>query len=182
MQIHKIAAFLDELEKIGGRMQMAGYMQSRRGIRPYRVDTLLSRQAAPSSPSSSEPQHQGMEADAQAPELTQTEPAQTAQESQDDQGQEASIGKVAADETFREKVMGGLSEARPYAVSGIKAGVPAALFGKIMIGEGPKASHAARIAGLVGASLGVGNEAMKRWAEQNKRQALAKKILNVENK
>ena len=91
------------------------------------------------------------------------------------------IGKLAARERpLRERVTEKAYQARPYVVSGIKAGVPAALFGKIMVGEGAKGSHAARIAGLTGAGLGIANEAMQRWAEQNRRRALARKILSTE--
>jgi len=56
----------------------------------------------------------------------------------------------------------------------LKAGIPAAFFMKTMV---PSSAGAARTAGLVGAGLGMGNEYLERWAEKNKRKAVAKKIL-----
>ena len=161
----------DELEKIGARMRSAGYMQSRSGVRPIRVDTLLNRGV----------QSQETElATAQPPETDQPMPAEPAGETA---AEEAPVGKLAsADATLSEKTMSGVAKARPYVVSGIKAGIPAAIFGKIMAGEGAKGSHAARIAGIAGAGLGVANEAMKQWAEKHKQKALAKKILGAGGK
>ena len=176
MKSHTIAAFLDELEKIGGRMQSAGYMQSRRGTRPYRVDTLLSR-SAQSSPDPEPSQ------DVQAPEMDQPMPAEPAG-TDGAEPQEAAVGKLASaqERPLSEKAMEGMSKARPYVVGGIKAGIPSAFFAKALVGEGAKGSHAARIAGITGAGLGVANEYMKRWAEKNKQKALAKKILSSEAK
>lgn len=178
MKSHTIAAFLDELEKIGGRMQSAGYMQTRRGTRPYRVDTLLGRSSQPSQPVQPPEPVQ----DARAPEVDQPLPAEPVT-ADGAEPQEAAVGKLAAAEpTMTEKAMAGMSQARPYVVGGIKAAIPAAFFAKIMAGEGAKGSHAARVAGLAGAGLGVANEYMKQWAEKNKRQELAKKILSSEKR
>lgn len=165
MQYQKLAALFDEVEKIGASWRQAGYMQSRRGIRPLRVDTLLSKSSSDvdnfsdnASPAEAEP------------------PSASYATDEPDDG--SAIGKAAsAEEPRREKVMKGFAQARPYVVGGIKAGVPAALFGKIMAGEGPAGSKAARIAGVTGAGLGVANEYMKQWAEKNKRKDVAKRLL-----
>ena len=165
MQRQTLESVFDELEKIGASMRSAGYMQSRRGTRSLRVDTLLNRGAQQDTPTTS-----SVEQDMQAPEVDQPEPAQVAQ---DDAGEGTSVGKVAS-KSKSDKALEAFSEVRPYAVSGLKAGIPAAFFMKTMV---PSSAGAARTAGLVGAGLGMGNEYLERWAEKNKRKAVAKKIL-----
>jgi hypothetical protein len=164
MQITLLAGIFDELEKIGASTQMAGYMQSRRGTRPYRVSTLLSRDSRPNltNPDSV----------AQNPELDQPPPAQPAS---DEEGEPA-LGKTAS-ETMKERALTGFAKARPYVAEGVKGALPAALFGKIMAGEGPKGSHTARVMGVLGAAAGITNRALKDWAERHKRREVAKKIL-----
>jgi hypothetical protein len=166
MQLPEIEAFFDELEKIGARKQSAGFMQSRSGIRPYRVDTLLNRTSE--SPMSSS-------ADT-------TEPLQDAPEPEAEQhtaevAGEEDMGKTAEEEKTIEKAIGGFASARPYVAGGIAAGGPAAFITKTLMGEHPKATRAAQIAGAAGLGIGAANVALKRWAEKHKNRNLSKKIL-----
>lgn len=161
MRLHILAGMIDELEKIGASMRQAGFMQSRRGTRPIRVETLVGRQSKITEPDTI----------AQDPELDQPPPAQFAQE--EDEGDPA-VGKTAqafSPETA-EKAMHGFASARPYAVGALQAGVPAAVLGNIVGGR-----KLGIIGGLGGAGLGSVNEYLKQWAQKNKRQALARKLL-----
>lgn len=156
MQFYKLAGFLDELEKMGASYRNAGYLQSRRGIRPIRVDTLINRTSSVTEP----------EQVAQNPELDQPPAAMASEE---DSG-EASIGKTAGEKT--EKAMHGFVRARPYASSALGAAVPAALLGGIY--GGPRA---AKTFGTVGGVLGLANQGLKDWAKAHKRKGVAKAIL-----
>jgi hypothetical protein len=152
---------IDELEKIGVSMRHAGFMQARRGTRPYRVDTLLGKQPGYVEPNTV----------TQAPELDQPPPSQAAQE--EDEGDPA-VGKTAqvlSPETA-EKAMQGFATARPYAVGALQAGVPAAVLGNIVGGR-----KLGIIGGIGGAGLGSVNEYLKQWAQKNRRQAVAKRLL-----
>lgn len=160
MRLHILAGLIDELEKIGVSMRQAGFMQARRGTRPYRVDTLLGKS---SSPGYVEPN-----TTSQAPELDQPPDPQLAQE--EDEGDPA-VGKTA-EADLGTKAMQGFAEARPYVVGGLQAGVPMAVLGNIVGGR-----KAGIGAGLVGTGLGATNEYLKQWAEKNKRKAVAKKLL-----
>ena len=165
MQITILAGMFDELQKIAASKQMSAHMQSRSGRRPIRAHNLLARD---SSPSPTTP-----DSVAQNPEL---EPAAPAQPAEPSEGGEPVMGKTAAEE-LKERALTGFAKARPYVAEGIKGALPAALFGKIMAGEGAKGSHAARVMGLLGATAGVTNRALKDWAEKHKRRHVAKKIL-----
>jgi hypothetical protein len=160
MQILTITALIDELDKIktAASTQAAGYMQSRRGIRPYRVETLLSK----NNPSLTAPEDL-----TQNPELEEPE------------SDASDFDKEAAPNNIKEKSLSGFAQARPYAASAIKAAIPAALFGKFMAGEGSRGSKAARILGITGAGLGIADEALKNWAKKHKRKAVAQKILGT---
>jgi hypothetical protein len=74
----------------------------------------------------------------------------------------------------KQKALEGTVTARPYISSAVTAAVPAAMLGTIY--GGPRMGKAF---GAVGASLGVGNQALKDWAERNKRKQISKKILGV---
>jgi hypothetical protein len=163
MQLHILAGMFDELEKIGVSLGQAGFMQSRRGTRPYRVNTLLNKQNSPGyvDPSSV----------AQNPELDQPPPAELAQE--EDEGDTA-VGKTAqviSPET-QERAMHAFVGARPYVVGGLQAGVPVAVLGNIVGGR-----RTGAIAGAGATGAGVLNEYLKQWAQKHKRKAVAKKIL-----
>jgi hypothetical protein len=171
MQLHILAGMIDELEKIGARMRTAGFMQSRRGTRPYRVDTLLGKDQA--SPGYVEPN-----TSAQTPESEQ--PAEPSLAQNEGDGGDPSIGKTAEilePGSRTEKALKGFASARPYVAEGVKAGVPAAVLGNIVGGR-----RLGTIAGVGGAGLGVANEALKRWAQKNKGQAVAKKLLEGQGK
>ena len=87
--------------------------------------------------------------------------------------------KIAEDQKpVKERALESFVKVRPYAASGFGAGVPAAVFGKIVGGEGPTGSRLARTLGIVGAGLGMGNEALKQWAKKNKRRRISKAILS----
>lgn len=161
-----LAAMLDELDKIAASYRAAGHMQARSGTRPIRVHNLLGKSQG--SDQGSDRGFVDKDATTQAPETEQ--PASPEMEGDE-------LGKEAKDKGVKQKALEGFAKSRPYVVGGIKAGVPAAVFGKILVGDGPKGSKAARVAGLVGAGLGVGNEYMKDWAEKNKRRSVAKKLL-----
>jgi hypothetical protein len=172
MQVEILEGVFDELGKIAARKGQAGFMQSRRGTRPHRVANLLSRDTAPNV---STHQHPLSKADsvAQDPEKEQPPPAATVD------GEES---EKSAEKKWKERKTQALSafaKARPYAVSGIKAGVPAAVLGGIMGAgkEGARGSRAAKIFGALGAGAGMANQAIKDWAEKNKRKAVAKEIL-----
>lgn len=168
MQFPEIAAFFDELEKIGARMQSAGFMQSRRGTRPYRVDTLLGRTAAPAMESQQEP----------PPPQDGPEPGED-QHTDPEVAGEGDMGKMAVslEDERVERAIGGFASARPYVAGAIAAGGPAAFITKTLMGEHPKAMRAAQIAGAAGLGVGAANTALKRWAEKHKEKELAKKIL-----
>jgi hypothetical protein len=150
---------IDELEKIGVSMREAGFMQSRRGTRPYRVDTLVNRQSKLTEPNTV----------AQTPELDQPPEPQMAQD--EDEG-DPSVGKTASTKDVKEKAMRGFVEARPYVSSALGGAVPAALLGGVYGGK-----RTAKIFGTLGAAGGLVNQGLKDWARSHKRKAVAKKIL-----
>ena len=161
MRLHILAGMFDELEKIAVSTGQAGFMQSRRGTRPYRVDTLLGKQPGYVEPNTV----------SQNPEQDQPAPPQLSQE--EDEGDPA-VGKTAEVdwEGMGNKAMHGFVGARPYVVGGLQAGVPAAVLGNIVGGR-----RLGIMAGLGGTGAGVVNEHLKAWAAKNKRKALSKKIL-----
>lgn len=162
MQESVIAGLLDELEKISASTQMAGYMQSRRGTRPYRVSTLLAKDQA--RPHVSEPNLL-----VQNPENDQAQPAEPDTGEEDAQ----SLGKIAGKlSESNEKALGAFAKARPYVSSAAQSAVPAALLGGVYGGK-----RTAKVFGTVGAGAGVLNQALKNWAEKNKRKRVAKEIL-----
>jgi hypothetical protein len=158
MRLHIFAGMFDELEKIGASMREAGFMQSRRGTRPYRVDTLVNRQSKITEPNTV----------SQSPELEQPPEPEVARD--EDEGDPA-VGKTAQAEGA-ERAIRGFAEARPYVVGGLKAGVPIAVLGNIVGGR-----RTGAIAGGVGTGAGVLNEYLKQWAQKHKRKAVAKKLL-----
>lgn len=162
MQLHQLAGLIDELEKIGVSMRNAGFMQSRRGIRPIRVDTLVGRESRITEP----------EQVAQDPELDQPAPPQMANDS--DEGDPA-VGKTASSKGTKEKAMRSFVAARPYLSSAAKAAVPAAMLGGVY--GGPRS---AKLFGAIGATGGLVNQALKDWAQTHKRKDVAKDILRGE--
>ena len=156
-----ILGFVDELEKISASKGMASYMQTRRGTRPIRVDTLLSKENRDSV--------------AQDTDLEQPDPPTSANEESegggDGDGGAVKMAKVFTKER-KEKAIGAFAKARPYVAGGFTAGVPAALLGGVMGGK-----KTAKTLGIIGAAAGVTNEALKDWAEKNKRKRVARKIL-----
>jgi hypothetical protein len=164
MQITLLAGMFDELEKISASKQLAGYLQARSGRRPIRAHNLVDRASVNLTAPDSLTQN---------PEL---EPAQPSQPAETFESGEPVLGKTAS-EKVKQKALTGFAKARPYVAEGIKGALPAALFGKIMAGEGPKGSHTARVMGVLGAAAGITNRALKDWAERHKRREVAKKIL-----
>jgi hypothetical protein len=178
MNVSILAGFLDELDgidKVAVSRVATSFPQGRRGIRSLRVHNLIGRDfVKEDSPGiSSEPDHHNPE------DQTVANPEMADSSDGGDGGGEMSIGKMAAvfTEERKEKAIGAFVKARPYVAGGLKAGIPAALAGKIIAGEGPRGSNVARVAGIIGAGLGVANEGLKNWAEKNKRKAVAKQLL-----
>jgi len=163
MRLHILAGMIDELEKIGVSMRNAGYMQSRRGTRPIRVDTLVGRQSKITEPNTV----------SQSPELDQPPEPEMAQGEEGGEGDPA-VGKTAEVDwdNVGTRAMHGFAGARPYVVGGLQAGVPAAVLGNIIGGR-----RAGAIAGTVGTGLGATNEYLKQWAAKNRRKAVAQKLL-----
>ena len=162
-----LTGFWDEMLKIAVSTQMAGFMQSRRGTRPYRVDTLLQRDARMNS----------------AAPASSMGSADTAPESEASDTTEASdlVDKTAQAPqaaSLSERTMQGFATARPYVTGAFKAAVPAAIATKYVMGEGPRATRAARIAALAGAGLGAANRGLKDWAEKHQSTAVAQKLLD----
>lgn len=87
------------------------------------------------------------------------------------------LEKLAEEKDFKERAMSTFVKARPYAAGAAKAGIPAALAGKMLFEGASWAPHAARTAGIIGATAGVANEALKEWARRKKRGKLRKEIL-----
>jgi len=179
MNVSILAGFFDELggiDKTAVSRVATSFPQSRRGIRSLRVHNLIGRDfVKEDSPGiSSEPDHHNPEDQTVAnPEMADSS------DGDGGGGGETSIGKLAEvfTEDRKERAIGAFAKARPYVAGGLKAGIPAALAGKIIAGDGPKGNNAARIAGIIGAGLGVANEGLKNWAEKNKRKAVAKQLL-----
>lgn len=163
MQAQVLTAMLDELGKIAASYGSAGYMQSRRGTRSLRVDTLLGQSRSPQT-QDQQPGYVEPNTVSQNPE--QEQPQSPEMENED-------MGKEA-DKNLKTKAMEGFVAARPYVASGVKAAIPAAMLGGIIRSRG---SGLAKAMGAAGAVAGVGNEALERWAEKNKRRAISKKIL-----
>jgi hypothetical protein len=161
MRLQILAGMLEELEKIGASRGQAGYMQSRRGTRPYRVDTLLGKQNQPGYVEPNTVTQNPEQDQPNAPELA-----------HDEGDGDVALGKTAAPSDPKERVMHGFASARPYVASGVTAGVPSALLGNVFGGK-----RGARIGGVLGATAGATNEYLRQWAEKNRRKAVAKKLL-----
>lgn len=157
MQKAALIGFFDEMQKMAASKGMAGYMQSRRGTRPYRVSTLLQREQP--------------EQATHNPEMDQPDPPENAAESGEGGGGAVKMAKVLSKER-KEKAIGAFAKARPYVAGGFTAGVPAALLGGVLGGK-----KTAKTLGVLGAAAGVTNEALKDWAEKHKRKRVAKEIL-----
>jgi len=140
---------MDELEKIAASRVAAPFMQRREGIRPIRVHNLLGRDTV-----------------TQDPEMEPAEPPEA------DQAVDGGAEKTAREKPFKEKALETFAKARPYVASGVKAGLPMAAIGNLTVGR-----KTGIVAGTVGTAAGVVNEALKQWAEKNKRKSVAKKIL-----
>lgn len=165
MQESVIVGLFDELEKIAVSTAMAGYMQSRRGTRPYRVSTLLARDRTETDLSTPNLLVQNPENDQPTP----AEPDTGEEESQ-------SMGKIAVRLSERkEKALSTFAKARPYVAEGVKAGVPAAVLGNIYGGK-----RTAKVFGAVGLGAGILNRSLKDWAEKNKRKRVAKELLETD--
>ena len=158
MQSLTIAGFLDELEKISARKGTASWMQTRSGTRPIRVHNLVGRDSLHGLSSGVESREQS----AQAPELERPDDPEPAEETKE----AADLGEA------KTKALEGFVAARPYVSSTVQAAVPAAVLGGIL--GGPRM---AKTLGVIGGGAGVANEALKQWAEKNKRRKLSKKIL-----
>ena len=168
-----IAAFFDELEKIAASYQMAGHLKSRSGVRPIRASTLLAKDTSFASRQAPQaPQEYPGYADTKSMGELVSDTASSSS-STGDVGAEASVEKTSAQKR-RDRLMEGFATARPYVVSGVKAGVPAALLGKVFFGD-----KSAKGLAVVGSGLGVANQALKDWAEKHKRKAVAKKLLGT---
>lgn len=166
MQLDVLAGLFDELDKIATRRGMAVHLQTRSGIRPIRAHNLVGRDSNHQRRAVVE--NQGT---TQQPDL---DPGIPPERDVTDAGPDKTASNLSP---RQKKLLEHAADARPYVVGAVKAGIPAALFGKIMAGEGPKGSHAARVLGIAGAALGAGNEYVQRWAEKNKRMSVAKKLL-----
>jgi hypothetical protein len=158
-----LIGFFDEMQKMAASKGMAGYMQSRRGTRPYRVSTLLQRDQMPTQPNLV----------TQNPEMDQPEPAQNVEETEDGDG-----GAVKMAESAQDKAVDVFVKAKPYLKATAAGAVPGALLGSALGGMGtPAGRHAGRVGAVIGGGLGVANRALSDWAEKHKRTRLAKKIL-----
>lgn len=88
------------------------------------------------------------------------------------------IVKTSSDSNGRrKKLISHFTGARPYLSSAVKAALPAAVVGKIVVGDGPKGLRAARLFAAAGGALGATDRALQNWAQRNKRDPLAKKVL-----
>lgn len=160
MQEIIISALVDELEKIAASTQAAGYMQLRRGTRPYRVQTLLEKENT-----------EGFDGFTQNPDTELAPPAQL----EADDGAEMDTPKTAKLSKERkssrsDRALLAFSKSRPYVTDAIKAGVPTAVFGKLLVGEGARATRAARLLGIFGASAAVTNRALGDLAARKKQR------------
>lgn len=84
---------------------------------------------------------------------------------------------AASDDGLKQRALEGFVKARPYVSAGLKAGVPAAVMGKLLVGEGKAGTRAGQVLGVLGAGAGVTDEALEQWARRNKRRREAKTIL-----
>lgn len=162
-----IAGFFDELDKLGARRETANWMQSRSGIRPIRVQTLLDKER-PIEDSGS---------DSLRPEVVESAADSTGVAEESMTGGEqgtGEVGKAAAliSKERKGQALHGFARARPYVSGAVKAGVPAAVLGSIYGGK-----RTAKLLGAVGAAAGATNEALKGWAEKNKRRSAARALL-----
>jgi hypothetical protein len=87
--------------------------------------------------------------------------------------------KVATDESLKQRALEGFVGVRPYVSSGLKTGIPAAVMGKLLVGEGKVSTRAGQVLGVLGATAGVADEALKQWASRNKRRKAARTILKA---
>ena len=154
-----LVGFMDELEKIAASKGSARHMQTRQGTRPIRFSTLLA--------------NENRESVTQDTDLEQPEPPTNANE-EDAGGGDGGAVKMAKllTKERKEKAIGAFAKARPYVAGGVSAGVPLGFLGNIMGGK-----KTARTLGVLGAAAGVTNEALKDWAEKNKRKRVAKRLL-----
>jgi hypothetical protein len=85
--------------------------------------------------------------------------------------------KLAKDETG-EKIMRGAVAARPWAQRFVTAGIPAAVAANFFLPmkDSPLKRKLIAGSGLLGGGAGVGELAVRRWAEKNPRKGLAKEI------
>lgn len=176
MQVEILEGLFDELDKVAARKRSAGFMQSRTGTRPYRVSTLVGRD------SGDIPQRPGTTTSYQHP---LSKPDSVAQDTENEQASPPSMDEEtekAAEKKQKRRVESALrsfAAARPYAVSAVKAGVPAAVLGGIMGAgkSGVRGARTAKIMGVLGAGAGMANQAVKDWAEKHPRKKLSKEIL-----
>lgn len=182
MVMDQLEAFADEMLKIAGCKKLSPFMQSRRGRRPIRVEKALQKvtaylpsKVAPGDPvkTKSDPKEVEAMSGREDPEVEHGQGIADGYEK---------VGKVLTRER-KEKAIGAFARVRPYVASGVKAGVPAAVMTKMLLGEGgsdvakKRGSRIVRTVGLLGAGAGMANRALKEWAARHKRKGVAKEIL-----
>ena len=162
-------AFTDELQKIAVSTGNSDFMQTRKGRRPIRVQTLLARnsQDESSDESASDIEHEA------GPGM---------------QGEDVKVGSVRAEkrEDRKNRTIRGFVRARPYVKSAITGGIPLAVAAKMLLpevslnaGRLRRALSPGRVGFIVGATGGVADKYLRDWAEKNKRKQISKEILKV---
>jgi len=173
---------IGRLEKRAASTAAAPYLQLRTGRRPIRAHTLLKNESKAYLPEKPNPQQIKAGVETHSPMDVEHEFGQGIGEGTMYKG---AAGKEK--KPISERALGGFVKARPYVVGGVKTGLPAGLFAKMLLPESPKGrvgTVAKRIgpmgAVLIGAGLGVTNEALKAWAKKRKKKTrLAKQLLKT---
>jgi hypothetical protein len=171
---------IGRLEKRAASTTAAPYLQLRSGRRPIRVHTLLKNESKAYLPEKPDPRQLKAGVETHSPMDTEHEFGQGI-------GEGTMYKGAAKDDTARERALKGFVKARPYVVSGVKAGLPAGLFTKMLLPESPTGAVGKAMkrigpmgAVLIGAGLGVTNEALKAWAKRHRRKTrLAKQLLKT---
>lgn len=89
------------------------------------------------------------------------------------------LQKLAEEEVKHERLMNAVSSAKPWVTSAVKGAVPAALVSNIAIPmmDSPLKKKITSTSALLGAAAGVGDLAMRRWAQRHPQHPTAEKVL-----
>lgn len=92
------------------------------------------------------------------------------------------LQKLAEEEVKHERLMNAVSSAKPWVTSAVKGAVPAALVSNIALPmmDSPLKKRIASGSALLGAAAGVGDLAMKRWAQKHPNHPTAEKIVSAQ--